>query len=332
MLALERLGRDLDAPLSTIQWVSTGYLLAMFVTIPMAGWAQSVFGGKRLWIGALSLFLLGSVLCASAWDAPSLIAFRIVQGVGGGVMLPLMTTLIMQAAQGRNIGRVMATITLPVSLGPIFGPVLGGLILHLADWRWLFLVNVPFCLVGGVLAVRNLPSDKPAGRRTPLDTVGMLLLCPGVAAVVYGLSQVEGSAGIGSVRVLLPLVGGVALVVAFTLWALRARVQALVDLRLFRHRPLASASTPGLPVRRRDLRCPAADAAVLAAAARRGRPRGGALVLIPQGVGALVSRNIAGRCTDRYRPRWVAFTRLHGRVRWAPCRSRSPAPAPTRCC
>ena len=156
-VALNDLAHDLHTSIATIQWVSTGYLLAMFITIPIAGWAQSVLGGKRLWILALGIFLLGSLLCACAWNAPSLIAFRIVQGVGGGLMMPLMMTLIMQAASGRNIGTIMSVVTLPAAMGPILGPVLGGIILSFGDWRWLFLVNVPFCVVGAYLAHRNLP-------------------------------------------------------------------------------------------------------------------------------------------------------------------------------
>ncbi|MFD8691380.1 MDR family MFS transporter [Streptomyces sp. NPDC059651] len=306
-VALHDLSTELDAPLSTIQWVSTGYLLAMFVTIPLAGWAQSRLGGKRLWVASLGVFLLGSILCALAWDATSLIAFRIVQGIGGGIMMPLMATLIMQAAKGRNIGRVMATITLPTALGPILGPVLGGIILSVADWRWLFFVNVPFCVVGGWLAWRNLPDDRPApgSPRTRLDVVGLLLLSPGVAGVIYGLSRVEGSAGFASAVVLVPLIGGLALVAGFVAWAW-PRVGALVNLRLFRHRALASASALGflaginlygamllLPLYWQQVR--GEDAL------------GAGLLLIPQGVGTLLSRTLAGRSTDRIGPRWVAF-------------------------
>lgn len=305
-VALNDLAAELGAPLSTIQWVSTGYLLAVFVTIPLAGWAQSRLGGKQLWIAALGTFLLGSVLCALAWDATSLIAFRVVQGIGGGIMMPLMATLVIQAAKGRNIGKVMATVTLPTALGPILGPVLGGVVLSLADWRWIFLVNIPFCLVGGRLAWRNLPDDRPSpgSPRARLDIVGLLLLSPGVAAVIYGLSRVEGSAGFVSAEVLVPLVGGLALIGGFAAWAL-SRAGSLVDLRLFRHRPLASAASLSflggitlygamlLPLYWQQVR--GEDAL------------GAGLLLIPQGVGAFVARTRAGHCTDRIGPRWVAF-------------------------
>ncbi|MGW7690255.1 MDR family MFS transporter [Streptomyces asiaticus] len=306
-VALNDLARELDAPLSTIQWVSTGYLLAVFVTIPLAGWAQSRLGGRRLWIAALGVFLLGSILSALAWNASSLIAFRIVQGGAGGIMMPLMATLLMQAAQGRNIGKVMAIITVPTALGPILGPVLGGLILHLADWRWLFFVNIPFCVVGAWLAWRNLPDDRPAPDRprARLDTVGLLLLCPGFAALVYGLSQVEGSAG-SDAKVLIPLVGGLVLIGGFTAWALTRTTAALVNVRLFRHRAVASSASllllGGISLYGSMMLLPLYFQQV------RGEDALGAgLLLIPQGVGALLARGLAGTYTDRIGPRGVAF-------------------------
>ncbi|WTW98466.1 multidrug efflux MFS transporter [Streptomycetaceae bacterium NBC_01309] len=305
-VALNDLHTELDAPLGTIQWVSTGYLLAMFVTIPIAGWAQTRFGGRRLWIASLGVFLLGSLLCAVAWNAYSLIAFRVVQGIGGGVMMPLMMTLVMQAAQGRNIGKVIATISLPAALGPILGPVLGGVILQVADWRWLFLVNVPFCTVGAWLALRNLPADPPRGR-APLDVVGFLLVSPGVAAIIYGLTQTEGDAGFVSARVLGPLLGGLVLVTAFVARALRRPSgAALIDLRLFRNGPTASASALGF------LTGAALYGAMLLLPLYWQQVRGedalgAGLLLIPQGIGALVSRGLAGRAMDRYGPRVVAM-------------------------
>src|ERR1700712_5047585 len=176
-VALHSLAAELHTSVDTIQWVSTAYLLALGVTIPLVGWAQQRFGGKRVWLAALLIFLVGSVLCSLAWDAPSLIAFRAVQGIGGGLMLPLMSTLLMQAAGGKSLGSLMSVVSLPTALGPILGPVLGGLILSALDWRWLFWVNVPFCVAGFILALRMLPADKP-GRRPKLDVVGLVLLSP----------------------------------------------------------------------------------------------------------------------------------------------------------
>lgn len=305
-IALRQLTDRLHTTLGTIQWVSTGYLLAMFVAIPLSSWLQARLGGKRLWIAALGVFLLGSVLCAFAWNAPSLIAFRVVQGLGGGVMVPLMITLIMQAAGGQSMGRLMALVGLPTSLGPILGPVIGGVILNWLDWRWLFLVNVPVCIVGAILAQRILPNDRPApGPKPALDVMGMLMLVPGLVAVIFGLSNVSKDGGAGRLDVWLPVLAGVVLVGAFLAWASRRGDAALVDIALFNHRPLAvgsfvlfllSIALYGamllLPLYWQDLRGEDALAA--------------GLLLIPQGVGTLLSRTLGGRLTDDVGPRSVA--------------------------
>jgi EmrB/QacA subfamily drug resistance transporter len=306
-VAINSLAGQLHTSLSTIQWVSTAYLLSLAATMPAVGWAQSVLGGKRLWITALGLFLAGSLLCAAAWNVPSLIAFRVVQGVGGGIMMPLMFTLVMQAAEGRGIGKVMSLITVPTALGPIIGPVLGGIILHLGDWRWIFLFNVPFCVVGGYLARRNLLEDGPRpGARPRLDVVGMLLLSPGIAAVIYGLSQLGGSAGVTSLKVALPVTAGLVLLAGYVSWALRRGSNALLNVRLFRHRALASSTVliilSGAALYGTMLLLPLYWQQVRGESAL-----GAALLLIPQGLGALVSRSLAGRGMDRFGPRPVAI-------------------------
>jgi EmrB/QacA subfamily drug resistance transporter len=303
-VGLHELGTSLDAPVSTIQWISNAYLLAMFVTIPMTGWAQSRLGSKRLWIVALTTFMLGSTLCATAWSASSLIAFRAIQGLGGGVLLPLMMTILMQAARGRNMGRLMASVSLPAALGPILGPVLGGLILHFLSWQWLFLINLPLGVVGLVLAVRLIPADQP-GQRVPLDIVGLLLASPGMVGVIYGLSQVGRSGGFGQPRVLGPLLVGLALLVTFAWWALRRGSRALIDVGLLRHRPLTMSTSllflTGVALYGAMLLLPLYWQQVRGADAL-----GAGLLLVPQGIGALASRTVAGRLTDSIGARWVA--------------------------
>ncbi|MFD5468068.1 MDR family MFS transporter [Kitasatospora sp. NPDC127059] len=307
-VALDDLATRLDAPLATVQWVGTGFLLAVFVAVPIAGWAQGRFGGRRLWLAGLAGFLLGSVLSGLAWDATSLIVFRVLQGLAGGILMPLLATLLMQAAGGRAIGKVMAVITVPTALGPILGPVLGGAILHLADWRWLFLVNIPFCLAGLWLAGRSLPEDRPAPGepRAPLDAVGLLLLPPGCALLIYGLSRIDGRTGFGGAGVLAPLLGGLALLAGFTVRALSRREGALIDVRLFRHRAVASSATllflGGVALYGPMMLLPLYFQLVRGADAL-----GAGLLLVPQGVGALFARGLAGRYTDRIGPRWVAL-------------------------
>lgn len=304
-VALQTLVDDLGATVGQVQWVSTGYLLALGVTIPIVGWAQSRLGGKRLWIAALVVFLVASILCALAWNVTSLIAFRALQGIGGGIMLPLMPTLVVQAAKGKNLGRVMATMSLPTVLGPILGPVLGGLILSGLSWHWLFLVNVPFCVAGLACAVTMLPADGArAGGR--LDIVGLLLASPAVVGVLYGLTNVTRDGGFARADVLVPLIAGLALLVGFLGWAARRSAGALVDVRLLAHRPLAASSAllflSGFALYGAMLLLPLYWQQV-----RGTDALGAGLLLVPQGIGTLLSRSLAGRLTDRIGARWVCL-------------------------
>src|ERR1700678_4286393 len=160
-IALHTLVIKLHSTVGTIQWVSTAYLLALAVAIPVTGWAEARWGGKRAWTAALLIFVTGSVLCAASWNDTSLIGFRVLQGFGAGLIFPLMQTLAVRAAGGRASSSLIAAVSLPLALGPILGPVIGGVILNWLSWRWLFLVNVPVIAVGLVLAWRLLPSDRP---------------------------------------------------------------------------------------------------------------------------------------------------------------------------
>jgi MFS family permease len=134
-VALHTLSVKLGTSVTTIQWVSTGYLLALGITVPLSTWGLARFGGKRLWLFSLAVFLAGSVGSSLAWNAGSLIGWRVVQGIGGGLMLPLMTTLIFQAAGGKSLGRLVTYVALPALLGPILGPLIGGTILTHLSWR-----------------------------------------------------------------------------------------------------------------------------------------------------------------------------------------------------
>ncbi|MQY27255.1 MDR family MFS transporter [Nocardia aurantia] len=300
-VALHTLAGELHTSVATIQWVTTGYLLALGMTIPITGWAQRVLGAKRLWMVALTLFLAGSVLSSLAWSAGSLIAFRVVQGVGGGVLVPLMSTMVMQAAGGRGLGRIMSVIGLPAVLGPILGPVAGGLILQHLHWSWMFWVNVPFCVAGLILAVIFLPPDGPV-RRVPFDIAGFLLMAPGLVGVLWGLSNTGKPGAFTRADVLVPLLAGVALLAGFAAWALARGSRALVDLLLLRHRSLASASLllflSGITLYGAMLLMPLYFQELRGATALQA-----GLLLIPQGVGTFASRSLSGRLVDTVSPR-----------------------------
>jgi MFS family permease len=241
-VAIDTLARELDAPLATIQWVATAYLLALAATIPLTGWAADRFGAARLFTVAVALFTVGSALAAAAWSAESLIAARVVQGLGGGVVLPAGITLVGQVAGPQRMGRTMSAIGVPMLLGPALGPVLGGLLLDAVSWRWIFLVNLPVGLLTLVLAARLLPADPPPRPTQRLDRLGLALLSPGLALLVYGLSETASSGSTASTQALAPAAAGVALVAAFAVHALRRDADPLLDLRLLRVRSVAAAA------------------------------------------------------------------------------------------
>src|SRR3954451_3440956 len=178
-VAIQTLGRELHSSLSQIQWVSTGYLLALSTVIPLTGWAMERFGGKRMWMLSVTLFLAGSTLCGLAWSVESLVVFRVLQGFGGGMILPIGQAILAQAAGPQRMGRVMSVIGIPTLLGPILGPVIGGLIVDHFSWRWIFFVNVPVGAVALLLAWRILPPADVRRQRPVLDVLGLTLLSPG---------------------------------------------------------------------------------------------------------------------------------------------------------
>src|ERR671926_504057 len=157
-VALETLGRDLHTTLSGIQWVITGYMLSLAAVIPVSGWAARRFGAKRGYLTSLVLFTAGSALCGLATSTTELVAFRVIQGVGGGMILPIGQLMMAQAAGPARMGRVMSLVAVPAMLAPILGPTIGGLILDNASWRWIFFVNLPVGIAAVIAALRVLPS------------------------------------------------------------------------------------------------------------------------------------------------------------------------------
>jgi EmrB/QacA subfamily drug resistance transporter len=309
-VALHTLSVKLGTSVTTIQWVTTGYLLALGIAVPLSTWGLQRFGGKQLWIFSLAVFLVGSVGSSLAWNVGALIGWRVVQGIGGGLMLPLMTTLIFQAAGGKSLGRLVTYVALPALLGPVLGPLIGGAILTHLDWRFMFWVNVPFCVAGILLAWRylNIEATTRSGaevEKPRLDVPGLLLLAPGTSVVLLGLANAGTAAGFAHPDVVIPLAVGVALLVAFTGYALRKR-RPLVEIRLLARRPVASSSAvlffSGfslygamllLPLFYQDVRGTTALAA--------------GVMLVPQGVGMVLSRFIAGNNIDKFGSRILAL-------------------------
>jgi EmrB/QacA subfamily drug resistance transporter len=301
-VALDSLAKDFHTSISTIQWVTTGYLLALAVVIPISGWAVHRIGAKPVYIASLSIFTVGSILCGMAWSITALILFRVFQGIGGGMLLPVGQTITTQAAGPNRLNKMMALLGIPMLLGPILGPVLGGLIISNFSWRWIFYVNVPIAIVAIFASVKVLkPSPRDGGHR--FDLFGFLLLSPGLAFLVYGLSQIGSAGTFGAGPALYFSVAGLALVAGFVVRSLYAP-EPLMDMRLFKRRNFTVASIcvflTGvtlfgtmflLPLYYQIVR---GDSALVAG-----------LLMAPQGIGAAVIMRYAAKTADRYGPRVI---------------------------
>jgi EmrB/QacA subfamily drug resistance transporter len=302
-VAIPTLGRDLEASISTIQWVLTGYMLAFASVIPLTGWASERFGAKRVWLVSLLVFLLGSTLSGAAWSIGSLIAFRVLQGLGAGMILPVGQTILAQAAGPQRMGRVMSMIGVPMLLAPVFGPVLGGAIVDQWSWRWIFFINLPVGVAAIVAAQRLLPEARPQlGQR--LDLRGLALLSPGIALFLYGMSEAGNHGGFDRTVTIAACSVGLALVVLFV-WHARVRGKAsLVDLSLFARRSFATAVAANffLPV---ALFGSLILLPLYYQVVRHEDPLHVGLLLAPQGVGAALVMPFAGVLTDRIGARLV---------------------------
>ncbi|MEV6097237.1 MDR family MFS transporter [Nocardia sp. NPDC051981] len=308
-VAVNTLGTRFHTSLSAIQWVLTGYTLALSASIPLSGWAIVRFGPKTMWIGSLLLFITGSVLCGTAWNITSLITFRVLQGFGAGMILPIGQTMLARAAGPARMGRVMSAVAVPAMLAPVLGPTVGGLILGHLSWRWMFYINVPLCAIAVLAAIRLLPSDEVRDRDSRLDILGLVLLSPGLGVLVYGTAQAGSGTSLTDIRVAASLLTGVALIACYVLHARRKGDAALVDVRLLRDRNFAAVNvlvfayigtlsglTALLPLYFQTVN---ADSPL----------RSGAMVA-PLGLGAMATTLITGKLTDKHSPRLLILTGL----------------------
>jgi EmrB/QacA subfamily drug resistance transporter len=295
-VALDKLAADLHATLNTVQWVATAYLLSLAVVIPLSGWMEERFGSKRIWLISIALFGTGSALCGLSSSIGELIGFRVLQGLGGGMLIPVGFTLVAQSAGPKKTGRVLSLVGVPILLGPIFGPIIGGLIVDNVTWRWIFFVNVPIAVIGFGLAARVLSGAAGRGDAGRLDWRGAALLCPGLVGIVFGLSEMEVQGGFTQPITIVPILAGAALVAAFVLRALRTQ-RPLIDVHLFRVPAFGAAAATtfllGIGLFGAMILLPLyyqLDRGESALAA--------GLLMAPQGLGAAAALGISGRLTD----------------------------------
>ncbi len=227
-VSLDTLGSVFGVPLGTIQWVVNGYLLALALTLPLSGWLVDRVGARRIFLGCFAGFILCSILSGFATSIQVLIFCRVLQGIAGGLLAPMMQMMMARHA-GRHMARVIGVAAMPVMVGQMFGPSLGGVILGVLGWRWIFFVNVPVGLVAICFAWFALPRDESTGSRR-LDLIGFAMISPGLALLLQGLVSLAH----GNAAAPFSLLASAVLLAGFTRRALRHPVTALIDLRLFK--------------------------------------------------------------------------------------------------
>jgi len=300
-VSLDTIGHVFHAPLGVLQWITSGYLLALALALPLSGWLIDRVGARRIFLGCFAGFIVCSVLCGLATSIQWLIASRVLQGIAGGLLAPMMQMMMARHA-GRHMARVIGVAAMPVMIGQMLGPSLAGLILTYLNWRWTFFVNVPVGLLAIAFAWKVLPRDETTTQRR-LDLVGFAMISPGLALLLQGLVALAH----GDAEAPFSLFGSVVLLTAFGIHALRRPASALIDLRLFRGRTFrAAAATQFLSnainfggqfimplyfLKVRDL-----------------SPGVAGLLLMPMGLGVFIGLPIMGRLSERFGARAISGT------------------------
>jgi EmrB/QacA subfamily drug resistance transporter len=304
-VSLATLSNELKAPLTTIQWVTSGYLLALALMLPLSGWLVDRVGAKHVYLGCFIGFTAASMFCGMAATAPALIGFRVLQGMAGGLLAP-MTQMMIARRAGRHLARVMGFMVMPVLFGPICGPTLAGIILQHASWRWIFFINLPIGILATVLAIWILPDDSDQTQPRSLDWTGLLLLSPGLVLLLHSLESLSSGAATRYWSEL-ELLAALVLLIAFIVHGRRRGSSALIDLHLFRRTTFsAAAATQFL-----------SNAAILGGqmllplyllTVRHVSPTEAGMLLAPGGLGMLCSFPMMGTLTERYGSRRVSST------------------------
>lgn len=229
-LAIPSLVENFHSSNTTMQWVISGYTLAQAAVIPLSGWLSDRFGAKRIFLICLILFVMGSLLCSLSVSAPMIIICRILQGLGGGMIMPIAFALSYQVSPPNKVGIVTACVSIPAMLGPALGPILSGWILTVANWRYIFLINIPLGILAIILAVFKLPKfeGRPSNK---IDIAGLILIPISFTALIIGINQSAYSWN--SPMTICSVVIGLVMLAAFIYVELHTK-NPLLDLRVFK--------------------------------------------------------------------------------------------------
>lgn len=240
-VALTDIRANFGTPLDQIGWISTSYMMANVVIIPLTGFLQRRFGFRRYFVGSVLLFVSASILCAMAWNLPSLVLFRILQGCGGGAIIPTANAILLSRYPNEQQGLANGLFGLGAVTGPLLGPTLGGYLINVSNWHWIFLINVPIGVTSAILVWRFLEQPGFSPSRQPMERVSLALLVCGLGSLQYVLEEGHRNDWLESSTVVLGTIVAVASLVTFAVRQLEIS-NPIVDLRIFANRNYSAAT------------------------------------------------------------------------------------------
>lgn len=308
-IAVDKLTKDFGTTLDIIQWAITGYVLALAIAVPIAGWLMNKFNGKKIFIGAVIVFGITSVLAGISWNVSSFIVFRLLQGFSAGIITPLMSTLLVKTAGPENLGKVISIVTTPMIFGPILGPVIGGFIIQAASWQWIFFINVFVVLIAVPLMMKTIPDFEPFNKASRLDVFGIIDLSLMSAALIFGITKAADHASFQNSETILWVGIGLGLAVIYFIYDRIKKDQTVLPMNLFTHKRFL-ASSVGLFLANIAIMGPMLILPLFFQNFRHFTAMEAAIALIPQGLGMLVTRPIIGKMIDRFGAKYVVMVSI----------------------
>jgi DHA2 family multidrug resistance protein len=300
-VALPDMMGNLGASLDEIAWVSTGYILASVIIIPLTGWLGEFFGRKRYFVGSIILFTIASFLCGASHSLSALVFWRIVQGLGGGALMTVSQAVLFESFPRREAGTAMALFGLGVMVGPTIGPTLGGWLTDNYGWPWIFYVNLPVGVLAAVMIIGYVHDPEYQRRPPSVDYMGIALLAVSVGSLQYLLEQGQRADWFDSRLMIFLAVTGI-VTGAWLVWREMTVDHPVIDFRVLRHRQMWVGTLLGV-VMGVGLFASVFTLPVFLQGNLRMTAQQTGIVLLPGALATAVSMAIVGRITNKFDPR-----------------------------
>jgi DHA2 family multidrug resistance protein len=302
-VALPDMMGNLGANLDEIAWVSTGYMLASVIVIPLTGFLGDLFGRKRYFVGSIILFTAASFFCGAAHSLTSLILWRIIQGIGGGALMTVSQAVLFESFPPEEAGMAMALFGLGVMVGPTIGPTLGGYLVDHSGWPWIFYINIPVGIVAAVMIAAYVHDPEHQRKPSSIDYLGIALLVVSVGALQFVLEHGQREDWFDSRQILsLSVIGVVGW--AALMWRELTTDHPVIDFRVLRHRQMWVGTLLGV-VMGIGLYAMSFTLPVFLQTNLHMTAEQTGIVLLPGALATAISMAVVGRLSNRTDPRWV---------------------------